>query len=77
MIYFALFMTGAFLIGFLMGIALKAFLDRDEVIDLEKKNARLHAQLAEAKRKNVETIKIIDPTVGQYIDFPNSRLRRG
>ena len=69
MIYFALFMLGAFLFGFLSGIWLKSFLDRDEIIDLEKKNARLHEELTQMRRKKVDTIEIIDPTVGAYVDF--------
>ena len=60
MIYFALFMTGAFMFGLVTGVVCDGMLRRDEIIALEKKNARLHAQLTKIKRQNVETIEIID-----------------
>ena len=69
MIYFLLITIAAFLFGFSTGIALKSFLDRDEVEDLEKQNARLHAQLAQVKRANVDRVEIIDPTIGRSVDF--------
>lgn len=69
MIYFFLFMLAAFLLGFPAGIAVKSFLDKDEIIDLEKQNARLHKELTNMRRKKVDTIEIVDPTVGASVDF--------
>lgn len=69
MIYFCLFMIGAFLFGFIAGVTIKDALDRDEIIGLERKNAKLHAQLMQAARTNVETIEIVDPRVGESVDF--------
>ena len=71
MIYFILFVTAAFLTGFISGAAIKSFLDKDEVLDLEKQNARLHAQIEKMRHEtvNVDTVEIIDPTVGRSVDF--------
>lgn len=69
MIYFVLFIIAAFLIGFIGGVGVKTFLDNDEIADLEKKNARLHAQLTQAKRVNIDRVEIIDPNVGKSVDF--------
>ena len=69
MIYFVLVTITAFLVGFTAGIAIKTFLDRDELLDLEKQNARLHAQIEQMRRNKVGTIEIIDQTVGKSVDF--------
>lgn len=64
MFAFILLMTGVLTVGFLFGIAVKAFLDKDEVLTLEKENARLHRELAKLKKAaEHEVIEIVDHRV--------------
>lgn len=56
----ALYTVAVFIIGFVLGGVIKAFLDNDEILDLEKKNARLHAELNRIIKTKNNTIEIID-----------------
>lgn len=56
----ALYTVAVFIIGFVLGGVIKAFLDNDEILDLEKKNARLHAELNHIIKTKNDTIEIID-----------------
>lgn len=65
-----LYTLAIFALGFCVGGGVKAFLDSDEIIDLEKKNARLHAQLTELQKTKNNTIEIYDHRdVNKELDF--------
>ena len=68
---FICLLAGVLAVGFLFGVAVKAFLDKDEIHDLETKNAALKRENAYL-RKNVkrEVIEIIDPRV-KGVKFPS------
>ena len=68
---FICLLAGVLAAGFLFGVAVKAYLDKDEVHDLETKNAALKRENAYL-RKNVkrEVIEIIDPRV-KGVKFPS------
>lgn len=66
MIIYALYTLGVFAIGFGCGVAVKAFLDRDEILELEKTNAKLHREI---KTKSTEVIHIVDDTVAKDVKF--------
>lgn len=59
----ALYSVAVFVIGFVLGGLLKTFLDNDEILELEKKNARLHAELEHITKTKNNTIEIIDHRV--------------
>ena len=69
MLGFILYSMGAVILGFFFGMAVKHFMDNDEIHTLEKKNAALHRENAYL-RKNVrrEVIEIVDPRV-KDVDF--------
>lgn len=64
MLMFILYSVGVLTVGFLFGVAVKAFLDKDEVVTLEKENAALHRENSYLK-KNIkkEVIEIVDKRV--------------
>ena len=67
---FILFSAGVLTVGFLFGVMTKAFLDKDEVITLEKENARLHREVGQLKKAaKHEVIEIVDKRV-QGVSFP-------
>lgn len=67
---FILLMAGVLAVGFFFGIAVKAFLDKDEVLTLEKENAKLHREVALLKKAaKHEVIEIVDHRV-QGVSFP-------
>ncbi len=55
-----LYTFGVITIGFLFGVAVKGFLDKDEVHDLEKQNRTLRIENAKLKRE--AKLKIIEIT---------------
>lgn len=55
-----LYTFGVITIGFLFGAAVKGFLDKDEVHDLEKQNRALRIENAKLKRE--AKLKIIEIT---------------
>lgn len=64
MLGFILYSMGAVILGFFFGMAVKHFLDDDEIRTLEKKNAALHREneyLRKAVKK--EVIEIVDNRV--------------
>jgi len=69
MLGFILYSMGAVILGFFFGMAVKHFMDNDEIHELEKKNAALRRENAYL-RKNVkrEVIEIVDPRV-KDVDF--------
>ena len=68
---FILFSAGVLTVGFLFGVMTKAFLDKDEVITLEKENARLHREVGQLKKAaKHEVIEIVDHRV-QGVKFPS------
>ena len=69
MLGFILYSMGAVILGFFFGMAVKHFMDNDEIHELEKKNSALHRENAYL-RKNVkrEVIEIVDPRV-KDVDF--------
>ena len=67
---FILFSAGVLTVGFLFGVMTKGFLDKDEVITLEKENARLHREIGLLKKAaKHEVIEIVDRRV-QGVSFP-------
>ena len=69
MLGFIIYSMGAVILGFFFGMAVKHFMDNDEIHTLEKKNAALRRENAYL-RKNVkrEVIEIVDPRV-KDVDF--------
>ena len=69
MLGFIIYSMGAVILGFFFGMAVKHFMDNDEIHELEKKNSALHRENAYL-RKNVkrEVIEIVDPRV-KDVDF--------
>lgn len=63
----ALYTLAIFALGFIIGVGVKSFLDKDEIIELEKRNAKLHKDIKELEKR--ETVRIVDGTVGAGVDF--------
>lgn len=62
-----LYTLAIFALGFIIGVGVKSFLDKDEIIELEKRNAKLHKDIKELEKR--ETVRIVDGTVGASVDF--------
>lgn len=61
MLGFILYSMGAVILGFFFGMAVKHFLDNDEIHALEKKNSALHRENAYLRKAcKTEVIEIVD-----------------
>lgn len=59
-----LYTVGVFAVGFSFGVFVKAFLDNDEIHELEKQNRTLHRENARLKKETEhEVIEIVDKRV--------------
>ena len=58
---FIIYSMGAVILGFFFGMAVKHFLDNDEIHALEKKNSALHRENAYLRKAcKTEVIEIVD-----------------
>lgn len=61
MLGFIIYSMGAVILGFFFGMAVKHFLDNDEIHALEKKNSALHRENAYLRKAcKTEVIEIVD-----------------
>ena len=61
---FILYSVGVLTVGFLFGVAVKAFLDKDEVVTLEKENAAINRENSYLKKNmKKEVIEIVDKRI--------------
>ena len=71
MLGFIIYSMGAVILGFFFGMAVKHFLDNDEIHALEKKNSALHRENAYLRKAcKTEVIEIVDPRV-KGVKFPS------
>lgn len=70
--YQALYIVGALVFGFLIGLIVEMICDNEIVFQLRKENGRLRDELAKAK-KEPEVIEIVDKRQApDEITFPNT-----
>ena len=61
MLGFIIYSMGAVILGFFFGMAVKHFMDNDEIHTLEKKNSALHRENAYLRKAcKTEVIEIVD-----------------